>query len=89
NYFMLERRTQEGGWQEVARTDQFAISGKVSGLQAVPNVQGGVFNEPQTVTLAAPDPNATIIFTTDGTDPQVATGEQGTGGGLPLATVGL
>jgi hypothetical protein len=69
NYFKLERRTQNGGWEEVAQTDQFAVSGKVSQLQVAPSVQGGIFNEAQTLSLAASDPQARIFFTTNGAAP--------------------
>ena len=70
---LLRDRGRNVGGPGVNRiqTDLFSVSGKLSQLRVAPNVQSGAFNEIQRVALTANDPDATIIFTTDGTDPSV------------------
>ena len=70
NYFKLERNNG-GNWETVSQTDQFAISGKVSGgTQVGASKTTGFYNEPIQVVLGASDENAQILFTLDGSDPR-------------------
>lgn len=53
-----------------ARTDLFAVQGKIATLKAGVDKRGGVYNSKQTVKIQASLPDkAKIIYTTDGTDP--------------------
>ncbi|WP_190242994.1 chitobiase/beta-hexosaminidase C-terminal domain-containing protein [Arthrobacter globiformis] len=53
-----------------ARTDLFAVQGKIATLKAGVDKPGGVYNSKQTVRIQASLPDkAKIIYTTDGTDP--------------------
>jgi hypothetical protein len=55
-----------------ARTDLFAVQGKIATLKAGVDKPGGVYNSKQTVKIQASLPDkAKIIYTTDGTDPGV------------------
>lgn len=53
-----------------ARTDLFAVQGKIATLKAGVDKPGGIYNAKQTVKIQASLPDkAKIIYTTDGTDP--------------------
>ena len=77
NFFRIEGPDVGGAGEDEIQTDLFSVSGKLAGLNAAPSVEGGAFNEDQQVALTADDPNATIVFTTDGTDPTVSQGGTG------------
>ena len=82
NYFKLERLNNSGSVvEELGRTDLFAVSGKVSKLQVGTSKQGGTYKAPQDVLLRASDKNATIYYTTDGSEPTTASPDSFVGQG--------
>ncbi|MDP9694922.1 UNVERIFIED_ORG: hypothetical protein J2X79_002490 [Arthrobacter globiformis] len=86
-----------------ARTDLFAVQGKIATLKAGVDKPGGVYNSKQTVKIHASLPDkAKIIYTTDGTDPGFnedgtvrgtefvpAAGDMAAAAAVELATPGL
>lgn len=69
NYFKIEGPNVGGPGVDVVKTNLFAVEGKVSGLTAFADPQGGLHEGARTVTLTASDPRAEIFYTTDGTEP--------------------
>ena len=60
------------GGSETARTDLFAVQGKIATLKAGVDKRGGLYNSAQTIKIQASLPDkARIIYTTDGTDPSI------------------
>lgn len=72
NYFNLE-----GPGIAEARTDQFAVQGKLATLRANVDKPGGTYNQAVTVNIQTSFPDeAKVVYTTDGSEPVVA--EDGT-----------
>ena len=70
DYFQVSGPADAGGTPASARTDLFAVQGKIATLKAGVDKPGGVYNSKQTVKIQASLPDkAKIIYTTDGTDP--------------------
>jgi hypothetical protein len=70
NIFALDGPNAGGNGVNHAQTDQFALQGRLAVPKA--SVKGGVFTSPQSVTLKATDPTATVRYTTDGSIPNAA-----------------
>ncbi|WP_262106714.1 chitobiase/beta-hexosaminidase C-terminal domain-containing protein [Arthrobacter sp. Marseille-P9274] len=76
NFFRVEGVFTAGGAMATAQTDLFAVQGKIATLEAGVDKRGGLYNAAQDVKIQASFPEeAKIVYTTDGTDPQV--GEAG------------
>ncbi|GAA1476481.1 hypothetical protein GCM10009623_09270 [Nocardioides aestuarii] len=67
NYFRVE-----GPGVGSAETDMFAVQGKIAELRAAASPGGGLYGGPQDVRITASFPDdAKIVWTTNGSDPQV------------------
>ncbi|EMY34885.1 FG-GAP repeat-containing protein [Arthrobacter crystallopoietes BAB-32] len=72
NFFKVEGVFTEGGSVESAETDLFAVQGKIATLEAGVDKPGGLYNFAQEVKIYTSFPDeAKIVYTIDGTDPQV------------------
>lgn len=70
DYFEVAGPADGSGVPASARTDLFAVQGKIATLKAGVDKAGGLYNSRQTVRIQASLPDkAKIIYTTDGTDP--------------------
>ncbi|UKA53497.1 chitobiase/beta-hexosaminidase C-terminal domain-containing protein [Arthrobacter sp. FW305-BF8] len=70
DYFQVSVPADAAGSAGSARTDLFAVQGKIATLKAGVDKPGGVYNSKQTVRIQASLPDkAKIIYTTDGTNP--------------------
>lgn len=68
NFFKIEGENAGAG-SNVAETDLFSVVGQVEGLAAFPSLRGGQFEQPQSVVLGSSDSEASVFYTTDGSDP--------------------
>ncbi|HKH12419.1 MAG TPA: chitobiase/beta-hexosaminidase C-terminal domain-containing protein [Rubrobacter sp.] len=76
NYFKVEKANEDGTFEQLGSTDEFAVSGKLAKLQvgAAP-ARDTVSNDPsQEIKFVASDPDAQVYYTTDGSDPAPETG---------------
>lgn len=64
--------TVAGLFADCIETNLFTVEGKIAGLQVSATPGGGTYNAPQSVSLTASNPAATIYYTLDGTDPTPA-----------------
>lgn len=73
NNFLRVERIDGPIPEEVAFTDEFSVSGKISVIPETPEVtaspRGGLYRGEQLVTLTTSDPESTIFYTLDGSDP--------------------
>ena len=70
DYFQVSGPEDGAGTAVSARSDLFAVQGKIATLKAGVDKPGGLYNSRQTVKIQASLPDkAKIIYTTDGSDP--------------------
>ncbi|MGA8210323.1 MAG: chitobiase/beta-hexosaminidase C-terminal domain-containing protein [Nocardioidaceae bacterium] len=70
NVFRIDGPDIGGPGVDTVQTDQFAVQGRVARLRATVSPQGGLYGEPQDVTIQASFPDESrIVYTTDGSVP--------------------
>src|SRR5215210_6543757 len=72
NYFEVEQQNADGTYTQMGRTEDFIVTGKVARMQVEAGKAGGSYKAPQDVLLRASEPDATIYYTTDGSEPTTA-----------------